>query len=235
MFYCKVLLGLLFCEVLFAQEQPITNELVTGQVNYAELPFFKILPQAYATRQIYLHEQAANQFVAMCKAAEQQGIRFVAVSGARNFAYQKNIWERKWKNTQKKLPLERAKSILEYSAMPLASRHHWGTEVDINSVSPAYFLTSKGKKEYQWLKKNASKFGFCQVYNDEATRKGYKEDKWHWSYMPIAQKYLSYYLENINYEHFKNFLGSEQAKELQIIEHYVKGIAMGCTESFNSQ
>ena len=30
---------------------------------------------------------------------------------------------------------------MNYSAMPTASRHHWGTDVDINSVDPEDFET----------------------------------------------------------------------------------------------
>jgi len=45
--------------------------------------------------------------------------------------------------------------------MPTASRHHWGTDVDINSVDPDYFMNGTGLKEYEWLKKNAYKYGFC--------------------------------------------------------------------------
>ncbi|MBK8672515.1 MAG: D-alanyl-D-alanine carboxypeptidase family protein [Bacteroidetes bacterium] len=30
--------------------------------------------------------------------------------------------------------------------MPGSSRHHWGTEVDINALSNAYFSTGEGKK-----------------------------------------------------------------------------------------
>ncbi len=48
--------------------------------------------------------------------------------------------------------------------MPQASRHHWGTDVDINSVEPEYFESGQGLKEYTWLQENAWKFGFCQPY-----------------------------------------------------------------------
>jgi D-alanyl-D-alanine carboxypeptidase len=54
--------------------------------------------------------------------------------------------------------------IMNYSAMPQASRHHWGTDVDINSVEPEYFESGQGLKEYTWLQENAWKFGFCQPY-----------------------------------------------------------------------
>ena len=43
---------------------------------------------------------------------------------------------------------------------------------------------------FQWLKKNAADFGFHRPYTSEASRdnKGYAEEKWHWSYVPLANQ-----------------------------------------------
>lgn len=59
-----------------------------------------------------------------------------------------------------------------YSSMPTTSRHHWGTDMDINSVEPEYFESGQGLLEYNWLKANAHKFGFCQPYSpkDDGSR-----------------------------------------------------------------
>lgn len=78
--------------------------------------------------------------------------------------------------------------------MPTTSRHHWGTDTDINSVDPEYFDVEPGLSEYKWLRANAYKFGFCQPYNAKNIRPiGYNEEKWHWSFMPISKKlYVSY-------------------------------------------
>ena len=65
--------------------------------------------------------------------------------------------------------------------MPGTSRHHWGTDIDMTDMSVAFYNTRKGKKMYDWMSKNAAKFGFYQPFN--ANRKdGYQEEKWHWSY-----------------------------------------------------
>ncbi len=50
---------------------------------------------------------------------------------------------------------------MNYSAMPSASRHHWGTDLDINSVEDEYFQTEPGLSEHKWLVNNGFKFGFC--------------------------------------------------------------------------
>ncbi|NJK84501.1 MAG: M15 family metallopeptidase [Saprospiraceae bacterium] len=43
-------------------------------------------------------------------------------------------------------PQERALKILKYSSMPGTSRHHWGTDIDLNSFSNSYFEQGEGKK-----------------------------------------------------------------------------------------
>ncbi|MFM9004881.1 MAG: D-alanyl-D-alanine carboxypeptidase family protein [Flavobacteriales bacterium] len=40
---------------------------------------------------------------------------------------------------------------MKFSSMPGTSRHHWGTDIDLNSVEPSYFLSGKGLLIYQWL------------------------------------------------------------------------------------
>ena len=51
--------------------------------------------------------------------------------------------------------------------MPSTSRHHWGTDIDLNSLNNSYFSSGKGLKEYDWLTTNANHYGFYQVYTDE--------------------------------------------------------------------
>ena len=89
------------------------------------------------------------------------------------------------------IDIENAKKILLYSSMPSTSRHHWGTDIDINSLEPSYFEYGRGKIEYDWLVKNGAKFGFCQTYSDFAKNdrsSGYQEESWHWTYMPKSKK-----------------------------------------------
>jgi hypothetical protein len=83
-----------------------------------------------------------------------------------------------------------------------------------------------GAKEYQWLKENAKKYGFHQVYTSKKNgRTGYNMEKWHWSYMSLAKKYLEYYNTKISYEDITDFEGSELAEELNIVKYFVNGIS----------
>ncbi len=125
---------------------------------------------------------------------------------------------------------QRALKILEYSSMPGTSRHHWGTDIDLNALNNTYFASGQGQKEYDWLVSHASDYGFCQVYTeqDEDRPDGYHEEKWHWSYLPLAQQFLQQYNEQISYADIVGFDGSSVAEEIGAIQKYVNGIAPRC-------
>ncbi|MDV6234300.1 M15 family metallopeptidase [Leptospira ellisii] len=120
------------------------------------------------------------------------------VSAFRSFKDQKGIWEEKYTGKRRmrqpvknKTPQEIISLILEFSSAPGTSRHHWGTDVDLNALENSYFEKGgKGEKFYLWMTKNAKRFGFCQPYSAKSLRsdKGYNEEKWHWSYAPIANR-----------------------------------------------
>ena len=126
--------------------------------------------------------------------------------------------------------VEIIRDIMIWSSMPSTSRHHWGTDIDINSTDDGYFLSGKGKEVYTWLTKHANKFGFCQVYNKKGNGRntGYNEEKWHWSYMPLASGYLEEYKKLVSYDDINGFSSSGFAKELDIINEFVLGISKEC-------
>ncbi|MBI1768811.1 MAG: M15 family metallopeptidase [Bacteroidetes bacterium] len=183
----------------------------------------------------FLRKETFEAFKRMSEAAKKDGVKLIIVSATRNFDYQKKIWEDKWngkvKVGNKDLTTiadfnERARLILLYSAMPGTSRHHWGTDIDINETETEYFETDEGKKVYQWLTAHANEYGFCQPYTSKANgRTGYEEEKWHWSYMPLSKILLAEYKNQIRFEEINGFAGSETANALRIIENYVDGIA----------
>lgn len=212
-----------------------------GKVNPAECPYFELVPERFTQQpDAVLLKPALEAFVKMAEAAEKDGIRLRIVSATRTFERQKQIWEDKWLGRRKvegrnlheeNIPaVDRARLIMRYSAMPGTSRHHWGTDVDINALEDSYFLSGQGSKEYVWLTANAARFGFCQVYSGRDTGRitGYEEEKWHWSYMPLSSKILTYYNRIIRYEDLKGFVGSEVASDVKALEHYVNGLNPDC-------
>lgn len=216
-------------------------EYLLGKFIPASHPDFSIIPEQYSTKKdLFLRREVLDAFQQMHTKAAQEGISLKIISATRNFTYQKKIWEKKWRGQTLvsgknlaitvKNPVHRAKIIMKYSAMPGTSRHHWGTDIDINSVSPSYFETQKGKKEYQWLVKHAATYGFCQVYNEKGANRssGYEVEKWHWSYLPTARKLLQEYKTKITEKNISGFLGAETAKQLNVVENYVLAINSNC-------
>lgn len=189
-----------------------------------------------------LHRETHAAFEKMWQAAKQDGISLTILSATRNFYYQKSIWEAKW-NGQRNVegknlaqtvpdPAERALTILRYSSMPGTSRHHWGTDIDINSFNNSYFEQGKGKAEYEWLRANGPEYGFCQVYSPKGEDRpyGYEEEKWHWSYLPLADRYLKSYAALVTPDMITGFAGAEVAEEIQVIDRYVFGINPSCKD-----
>lgn len=204
----------------------ISKDFVLGKFDYRTDSTFTKVGDIYATKEIYLKNEVYNAFLKMVDSAKKDGIQLKIVSGTRNFEEQKGIWERKWRKYKNLEPKQRTLKILKYSAMPSSSRHHWGTDMDLNSLNNSYFNSGKGLKEYQWLTANANSFGFYQVYTDKSSgRTGYNEEKWHWSYLPLASKYLEFYNANLSVKDISGFEGSEYAESLLIIEEYVNGIS----------
>jgi len=206
--------------------KPITKDFVLGKFNFKTDPcFVKVAPEL-SNKTIYLQAEVYDAYIKMNALAQQDGIAFKIISGTRNFTYQKSIWDRKWNNYADLAPIERAQKILRYSSMPSTSRHHWGTDVDLNQLTNSYFESGQGLKEYKWLVKNANAFGFYQVYTSKADgRTGYNEEKWHWSYIPLACQYLEFYNTTITEADISGFEGSEFASELNMITHFVNGIS----------
>jgi LAS superfamily LD-carboxypeptidase LdcB len=199
------------------------------------------IERKYANRDgMLMHRDAYRAFQEMHNAAKEDGIELIIISAFRDFNHQKRIWDNKWTGQQVlsgniyatdiSNPVYRAREILRFSAMPGTSRHHWGTDIDLNSLNNRYFESGTGKREYEWLVDNASKFGFCQPYTpkDAGRESGYEEEKWHWSYTPVSADYLNYYARLVTYEDIIGFNGWETARMLNVIENYVLTVNEDC-------
>ena len=230
-------------QALKEAEEKIQQKIyLMGKFDPTQREDFVLIPKKYTTNEnkMYLRKETLAAFLKMQEAADKNKIDLKITSATRNFNYQKNIWNNKWtgitlvdgKNLSKSIPdgLERFKKILEYSATPSTSRHHWGTDIDINDANPEYFETEKGKKVYEWLVINAPLFGFCQPYNLKGTDRatGYNEEKWHWSYLPLSKTFTEKYKNLIKNEDIVGFLGDEYVPKLNLINDNVLGINSAC-------
>lgn len=213
-----------------------------GEFEPSERNDFSIIPKEYTTggNKMYLRNETLVAFYKMRESAIKNGIELKILSATRNFNYQKNLWNDKWsgativegQNLSKSITdgLERFKKILEYSAVPGMSRHHWGTDIDINEVNPSYFNGEKGRVEYDWLKQNAWVFGFCEPYNLKGGERptGHNGEKWHWSYYPLANTFYKEYKDLIKEEDIKGFMGDQYVVGQNLIDEYVLSINPDC-------
>ena len=158
-----------------------------------------------------LHAQAVRPFLNLRRAALADGIDLAPMSSFRDFERQLAIWNGKWSGARPVYdaggaaldaaelhPEERVDAILLWSALPGASRHHWGTDLDLidgNASAEGYpdKLTRKAfapggpfARLDQWLEINAPRFGFFRPYL--GVRSGVQAEPWHLSFAPIAEK-----------------------------------------------
>lgn len=237
--YIFIFLAISFAQAAKAQSVDSLSY-VLGKFEYTNHADFVLIPAAYSNKErMYLRKEVLDAFKIMRQAALKDGVNLTIISATRNFNHQKRIWESKWngsrlvngQNLATTLPDKavRAKEILKYSSMPGTSRHHWGTDIDINSLNSSYFKSGKGKKEYEWLRDNAFEYGFCQVYSEKGTDRlnGYEEEEWHWSFMPLARTFLRYHQKHVTASDISGFDGSD-AMPLSEISKYVNGISAEC-------
>ncbi len=226
------------------QQPAFDLDYLMGKFEPSEHPDFILIDAQYADRGgMYLRKDAYTAFIRMFEAAQKDGIRLQIRSAARNFEYQKGIWERKWTGETKiengkdasaayPDPADRARAILLYSSMPGTSRHHWGTDIDLNSFNNDWFGEGEGLRLYTWMRENAHKFGFCQPYSDKSVenRTGYEEERWHWSYMPVSAHLSRQAGKDLKNSMIHGFLGAEVAAEVDMVGNYVLGISSACLE-----
>jgi zinc D-Ala-D-Ala carboxypeptidase len=210
-----------------------TTDFLTGHFNPSTDTNFVTVGKPYSARTgMMLQKQALEAFKKMHAAALKDGITLNIISSTRTFEQQKNIWEGKWtRYADTKDPVERAKRILEYSSMPGSSRHHWGTDIDLNDLNnPAFEGKGLHANAYQWLVKHAAEYGYGQPYTEIGPERphGYNEEKWHWSYLPLAKTYRDTYLKNIKDSDISGFKGAETAVEIKVVERYVGGVSKAC-------
>jgi LAS superfamily LD-carboxypeptidase LdcB len=156
-----------------------------------------------------LHVRAAEGLIAMRNAARTAGIDLDVVSGFRDFNRQLAIWSGKFNGSRALLDasgceINRADlyesalidAILTWSALPGASRHHWGSEIDVIDTAalpagrqpqlhPAEFAVGGCFERLNgWLDSNMGRFGFFRPYG--TFRGGVQPEPWHLSYAAVS-------------------------------------------------
>ena len=200
-----------------------------GQIDPSEFPGFLEVPPHLCSRPgMYLRTEVLEAFLVLEKNARDEGVELKVISATRSFNHQKRIWDGKWVSAKYMGwgEIEKAKDILTYSSMPGTSRHHWGTDLDMNSLENEYFNSAEGSKVYDFLERCGNELGFAQVYTNKSHgRTGYEDEKWHWSYMPVSSAMLEEYNQLISSSDIVGFDGFTTSDTINIINDYVNGIA----------
>ncbi len=162
-----------------------------------------------------VHREVVEPFLELKAAARAEGFDLAILSGFRDFERQLGIWNRKASGAQAVLdsnadPLdiyslseeELVFAILRWSALPGASRHHWGTDLDVfdAAAKPEGYAIELLPEEvdsggmfgplHDWLDRRiAAKaaFGFFRPY--ERDLNGVAPERWHLSHAPVAARF----------------------------------------------
>lgn len=159
-----------------------------------------------------IHHGVVEPFRQLRVAAADSGFDVSILSGFRSFGKQLAIWNRKARgevavldsnaaplDIRRLTDVELMFAILRWSALPGASRHHWGTDLDVFDAAarPAGYEIELVPTEYDaegmfspfsvWLDEriaNGTSGGFFRPYDQD--RNGVAPERWHISYAQIA-------------------------------------------------
>jgi len=145
------------------------------------------IDENYARSGMKLVNYAKDAFEKMCKDAEKEDLKIIAMSSYRSYIYQLNLYNRYLKE-------DGQMKADSYSARPGYSEHQTGLAVDVyNGVED--YTNFENTKEFEWMQKNAHKYGFILRFpKDKTDLTGYVYESWHYRYVGV--KIATYIKEN---------------------------------------
>ncbi len=188
-----------------------------------------------ASESCQLHPQALESYLKLRRVLADEGVELKIASAFRSFDRQLLIWNEKVAGLRPVLDLEGAPvdratlsekalvyAILRWSALPGASRHHWGTDIDVydGAAIPANYRLQLTSEEYGPCgpfshlsdcladrEARGQSFGFRRVYSED--RGGVAPEPWHLSYWPVAEQYQ----KRLSFDHLEACI---QASEIAL-------------------
>jgi LAS superfamily LD-carboxypeptidase LdcB len=161
---------------------------------------------------VKVHHDVAIELGALFEAASTAGFTLTIASGFRDFHRQKLLWDNKYSGARPIVDSEGNKlnidtlsphqlfhAILRWSALPGASRHHWGCDFDLYAsnllpantqlqLEPWEYFSGHQQPFYHWLLKNAGQFGFFFPYQKDLG--GVAIEPWHLSHSKVSSDAL---------------------------------------------
>lgn len=159
------------------------------------------IPSEYSMswRELYLRNEALEQFIKLCDDAKEKGLNIYASSAYRSYSYQSELYNNYVSSDGKE-------NADRYSSRAGHSEHQTGLAIDVRTLEEDYEnfgLTD----EYQWVKQNAHKYGFVIHYTEENEWiTGFMTEAWHLRYIGSdhatkvyqSELVLDAYLVNLN-------------------------------------
>lgn len=162
-----------------------------------------------------LHSDVLEPWRQLVDAAKGEGFELTLASSYRSFDRQRLIWNAKLSGERPVFDddgcqldlscmssLERVQRLMRWSALPGASRHHWGTDMDVYDkaavpetyqlqlVADEYTGTGPFAPMIEWLhhflKSDAAPVFFFPYELDHG---GIAIEPWHLSYKPVAERF----------------------------------------------
>jgi LAS superfamily LD-carboxypeptidase LdcB len=209
-----------------------------------------------------VHPEALEAFLALKAAAALDGIDLAIVSAFRDFEAQQRIWNLKFRGERPLFdadgrarehaalaPDEIVEAILCWSALPGASRHHWGTEIDLvdrAAMPDGYRVqllpveTAEGgifHALHCWLDANMERFGFFRPYS--TFHGGVLPEPWHLSYAPASHAALRALTPQVVAKavHASDMFGKELvvARIQELHTRYVANIDPPCPQALGAR
>jgi len=162
-----------------------------------------------------VHRDLVEAWRALVQDARRAGFDLAIASGYRDYQRQLTIWNAKAQGERPVFdsngnPLQladldewgRLQAILRWSALPGASRHHWGTDIDVydKAAVPDHYRVQLTPDEvaddgpfgplHRWLDERIAGDAARDFFRPYAhDRGGVAPERWHLSYTPIAARY----------------------------------------------
>lgn len=198
-----------------------------------------------------LHQLVVLPFLSLRSAALEEGIDLRPASSFRDFDRQLGIWNGKARGDRALRGVDgkvmdvatltlaqKVDTILIWSALPGASRHHWGTEFDAYDAAamPPGYQVQLSREEFapggvfsklnEWLDAHAQEHGFFRPYS--SYRGGVQPEPWHLSHAEVAGAALRQFTEQMLDEALQG-AGIEGFEEVRqrlpdIVARYVRNI-----------
>ena len=175
-----------------------------------------LLPVPGHAASVRMHRQVIAPISELIDAAAQAGFDLRIASGFRSFERQLHIWNNKCLGRRPVLDMhgtplkveqlslaEKVHAILYWSALPGASRHHWGTDCDIYDASAVDddYIVQLHPDEYTGSGPFAPMMQWLQGWFDQQAQtafyrpywcnphSGIASEPWHISYYPLSKRY----------------------------------------------